>query len=176
MITQAVLQELIHYDAATGDFVWCERPRKYFKSSRDHKWWNGRFAGTIAGRVDSEGYRTIKVFDKCYKAHRLAWVYMNEVWPNIIDHINGVKDDNRAINLRSVDCSSNAKNRKIDSRNKSGVTGAHWNAKRNRWVAKIKVDGKYIFLGSHKTLCGAAEARAAAEIKHGFCAAHGRAA
>lgn len=59
-----------------------------------------------------------------------------------IDHINGVKCDNRLSNLRIVSEKENSKNRAKRSDNKSGVTGVYYLIEKNSWVAKWK------------TLCG----------------------
>ena len=46
-------------------------------------------------------------------AHRIAWVLMTGEQPNYIDHINGVKHDNRWHNLRSVTASENMQNKRF---------------------------------------------------------------
>jgi len=33
--------------------------------------------------------------------HRLAWAFMKGEWPNVIDHLNGIRNDNRWSNLRN---------------------------------------------------------------------------
>jgi hypothetical protein len=55
-----------------------------------------------------------------------------------IDHINGVKCDNRLSNLRIVSEKENSKNRAKRSDNKSGVTGVYYLIEKNSWVAKWK--------------------------------------
>lgn len=86
------LKEVLSYDPETGDFTWLVT--------------RGRNApaGTVASQsVNSQGYRHIHVDMKGYKAHRLAWFYIYGVWPKLsLDHINGVKHDNRITNLREA--------------------------------------------------------------------------
>jgi hypothetical protein len=78
-----------------------------------------------------------------YYAHQLAWLYMTGQWPNKhIDHINGIRDDNRFSNLRLATESDNSCNRAKQSNNVSGYTGVWWNSQKKRWEASIFKDGK----------------------------------
>jgi hypothetical protein len=63
------------------------------------------------GTSNGFGYLRITVLGKSYYAHRLAWFYMNGEWPDQIDHINGIKSDNRIENLRNVTVQQNNQNK-----------------------------------------------------------------
>ena len=53
------------------------------------------------GSLHKHGYLHCKVGSKHYKVHRLAWfLYYGEFPKNDIDHINGIRTDNRIENLR----------------------------------------------------------------------------
>jgi hypothetical protein len=61
------------------------------------------------------------------------------------DHINGNHLDNRRCNLRIANHTQNMRNSKIRVNNTSGYKGVY--KKRNKWAARIKVNGKNIWLG-----------------------------
>jgi hypothetical protein len=130
-ITANHLREILNYNPATGIFTWKVRNAKCVHI--------GDVAGCTEKRI---GYITIGIDGNVYKAHRLAWLYMTNEWPNgLIDHINGQKADNRFFNLRVVDAGGNSENvRKPNKRNKSGFIGVI--AYQGKWRANITVKGK----------------------------------
>lgn len=137
MLTQIQLKELLTYNEKTGDFFW--------KKAR-----NGTKKGRPAGCVGNRGYREIKVMGKLYYAARLAWLYTTGHFPiNFIDHKNGNPGDNRIENLRESSASENAWNRKIPNNSTSGFKCVTRYGK--KWVARIVVNGKRIYLGRFET-------------------------
>lgn len=107
-----------------------------------------------AGTVNSQsGYIDIGILGKTYKAHRLAWFYVYKVWPREdIDHINGIRTDNRLCNLRSVTRRINLQNlRKPKPKNKSGFLGVCQHKKSGKWIAQIRILGKVTKLGYFET-------------------------
>jgi hypothetical protein len=174
-ITPSLLSLLMHYEADTGKLFWKERPRIFFKRDKDWKRWNTRYAGKEAFSKNSTGYLDGMIFRRMYRAHQCAWALHYGEWPGEhIDHINGVRDDNRIDNLRLAGWSENARNAAIGKLNTSGVLGVC--PLRSRWRAYIRVNGKNEHLGVFDTLEGAAAARKAAEIRHGYHPNHGRSA
>jgi len=162
MIDQDELRTLFHYNPDTGIFTW--RIVGGIKA-----------VGSIAGYIDHEGYRRVTFHRKAHRMHRLAWLYVHgELPPNEIDHINGIRDDNRLCNLRAVICGDNLKNKAMQKNNTSGVVGVHWSKKSKKWLARIKVSSKEIYLGAYDDLELAELVRAEAEIKYGFHPNHGR--
>lgn len=84
------------------------------------------FADTPAGGIDADGYVTVKLHGKKYKAHRIIWEMMNltKIPKGFqIDHINGVRNDNTLSNLRLVSHTENARNQRLRVTNKTGVMG-----------------------------------------------------
>ena len=174
MITQEELKELVSYKAETGEMFWLPRPREMFKSDRSFKHFNNRFAYSKAGSLCPKGYINIWLF-KSYKAHRLIWLYVNGEFPSKeIDHINGIKSDNRICNLRAVTLQENQKNKSKPKSNTSGHVGVYWHKNNKNWRAAICVNNKKIALGSFINIEDAIDARQKAEIKYGFHENHGR--
>ena len=138
-MTADELRNLLTYDPATGHFTWKQRAAKCIQ------------IGDTAGNTNKTGYVTIGLCKKVYKAHRLAWLYMHGSWPaGLIDHINGVKSDNRLFNLRVVDETGNSENvRRPNKRNKSGFMGVIWF--QNKWRANITINRKTKWLGDYAT-------------------------
>lgn len=58
------------------------------------------------------------------------------------------------------------KNRKINKRNKSGVTGVSWDKKSKKWFVNIGYNNKTIYLGRFDELEDAIEVRKKAEEKY----------
>lgn len=138
MLTQERLKTLLSYDAETGVFRWLKVPPRSVLA-----------IGSIAGGIEHQGYWRIKIDGKTYKAHRLAWLYVHGKFPSAyLDHINGVKSDNRIANLREATNQENQQNIKKAFRTSThGVLGATWNCQANKWCARIKHGTKRIHLG-----------------------------
>jgi len=140
MITADQLRELLDYDPETGIFEWRASGR-------------GRRLDRSAGRIGTQGYRVIFVDRNEQGAHRLAWLYVHGEWPaREVDHINGVRDDNRIANLRDVSHSENQHNRHGAPRNNTtGFVGVTYIPEKRKYVAGIKVGGRRRHLGLFKT-------------------------
>lgn len=149
-LEQSLLKELFDYNPETGVFTWCEDRCK------------GKIkAGSIAGSISFYGYVVIGVNGTNYPAHRLAWVYMYGSIPKDlqIDHISGVKNDNRLSNLRLANSAEQGQNRNINSNNTSGYPGVSWSKVRNKWLASIKLNRKVLYIGVFDTPEAANDAR-----------------
>lgn len=139
VLTKQELDQWLTYEPETGVFVWCVSRGK-------------ARAGSVAGRINNKGYRTIGIRGKCYQAHRLAWLLVYGEWPTKdLDHVNQIKDDNRIVNLRQATASENMQNRSLYANSSSGYRGVHWNKWASRWEARIRISGKLIHLGRFAT-------------------------
>lgn len=159
MLNQKILKTLFSYDSATGDFT------RLVRTSNNTK------VGEIAGYLRVNGYVEIRINWEPYLAHRLAWLYMHGNWPvEQIDHINGVRNDNRFCNLREATRSQNLQNVfKPSVNNTSGLRGVVYHKRDKKYQAQIRVDGAQKHLGSFNTPEEASAAYLAAKkIHHPF--------
>lgn len=156
-ITAEMARQLLNYDPDTGELRWKCRPLSMFKAGewRDARWsqakWNTRYAGEIAGRINDGGYPLVNMKSyRPYRAHRLIWLMVHGRWPSgEIDHINGIRHDNRLCNLREGTRAENHQN--LKARHERGLLGARWYEKYGRWRSRIMVDQKETSLGYHDT-------------------------
>lgn len=160
-ITAEELKKWISYDPNTGYFTRaCDMP-KYKK-------------GDPAGYINFQGYRAIKINGVSYISHRLAFIFMGHPVPEFVDHINGVRDDNRWCNLRAATRGQNNHNAKIRKDNTSGVKGVSWLGRLNKWQVSIMSGGVSKYIGIYSNLEDAKEAaKAHRELAHGDFHNHG---
>lgn len=171
-----VLHRLLVLDRETGFLTWRPRSAEMFPSPHAAARWNGAWAGKRAFNVPhSKGYLKGTLFGRSHRSHRVVWALVHGSWPKAdVDHINGVKTDNRPQNLRLVTAAENAKNRRLRPHNTSGVNGVRRDPKSGGWLAYIGLGGVTVHLGSFDTLGAAAAARRSADIKYGFHENHGK--
>ena len=122
-----------------------------------------RFKNNITSKYQN-GYIQIKIVlnKKIHQitGHQFAWYYVNKECVEQLDHINGVRDDNRICNLRSV---TNQQNQW----NQLNAKGYCWQKNAKKWKSQIKINKKVIYLGLFNTEQEARNAYLAAkEIYH----------
>jgi len=155
MLTQKRLKELFIYDEDDGQL--------YAKGCPAH---------TPSGYMHHTRYRHCRVEGRIYLVHRLVWLYIYGKFPEEIDHINGVKHDNRICNLREVTHRENQCNQRKPSHNTSGCVGVT-KTKYRTWRAQIHAKWKHISLGCFKNKSDAVKARESADMFYGFHKNHG---
>lgn len=124
---------------------------------------------------DTHGYLQGRLSGKLLLAHRVAWALHHGAWPaSQIDHINGIRTDNRIENLRVVSGTDNARNAKTRKDSTSGVAGVGWHPRHNKWMVRIGFEGRQKTIGYFEDLVEAKAARKAAEKDFGYHPNHGR--
>lgn len=177
--TIEALQELFCLNEAEGVLVWRARGEafaiRYGWSKNVLAVWNAKFAGQPAGSPTKFGYTRVAIEGQRYLAHRIIWKMVNGNDPDHIDHIDGCKSNNKISNLRDVSAVENQRNRKLNSNSTSGVIGVHWCKSKQRWISRIRAEGRMRMIGAFKDREAAVTARSDAERRLGYHENHGKA-
>lgn len=141
LVTQARLKELYHYNEGTGEFT------RLFSRCNANK------AGILVSKKTEAGYFRLWIDGRLYMRHRLAWLYVYGEFPaGQIDHINGIRDDNRIANLRDATPAINAQNTRGPRRDSStGLRGVVWSKRERKYLAHIYVNKRSRYLGRFET-------------------------
>lgn len=163
LLTQAELQEWLHYSPETGLFTWIKKPNQKV------------VVGRVAGKTNARGVVCIRLKTVSMLAHRMVWLYVHGHWPKCeIDHIDGDPNNNRLSNLRDVSHTVNAQNvRRVRASRTNGlpqgVTITTRN-KTNRFVAQLGVEYATLHLGYFPTPEAAHQAYLDAKrVRHEGC-------
>lgn len=168
--TPEQLRQLLRYEPETGKLFWLHRKA----DTQPQRTWNARYAGKVAGCLRPDGYIHVSIMGRVVFAHRVAWVLHYGAWPEgVIDHSNGIRADNRILNLRQVSPSENCRNMAMNRQNSSGHSGVSWHKGDKKWRAYVQVDGKHIHLGNFESKDAAAEVAKSERDKRGFSQRHG---
>lgn len=128
--------------------------------------------GKKVGSFTNRGYFSTTIKGKFYLIHRLIFMMFHGYIPKEIDHINGIRNDNRIENLRNA-TNKNQQNSKIRKDNKSGVKGVYWFKELNKWKVDVGVKGKRKYVGVFEDLeLAELVAQEAREKYHGKFARH----
>lgn len=177
-LTYSEVSKLLKYEPETGKLFWLQRPPEFFPDwpqSREHNAsaWNAKYAGAEALTAPKDGYRSGSILGRKVRAHRIAWLLHYGEWPSShIDHINGDRSDNRLSNLRDVPRTSNQRNMKRRSNNKSGISGVYWQG--TFWRVQFRIGGHNKHVGVFQSYEAAVAARNAFAENNGFSDRHGR--
>ena len=156
--TQRDLNEIVEYEDCAGIILYDKDSNEiartlidleYIDVVKNYKWY-----------LKQQGY----VFNN--QVGYLHRFIMNPSDDLVVDHINHNKLDNRRENLRVCTSQENSHNLPILCNNTSGIAGVTWDKNRNKWMARIIVNGKRKHLGRYNTKEEAAEARRQAEIEY----------
>jgi hypothetical protein len=124
--------------------------------------------------LDFRGYLSTSLCkdgkSKAFKHHRLL---AQHFIPNLnnhpeIDHINGIRTDNRLENLRWVSTEQNGRNKKKGEITSSSYMGVSWWERDKKWKARITINKKTKHIGVFATELDAFSAWKAFVIENGL--------
>lgn len=138
------IKKTFSYSPKTGLLRWKKRTDTIFANA---------CIGKIAGSHDKDGYIRVEIGKSSYyPAHRIIHAIVTGKWPIAdIDHINGVRDDNRWVNLRLATRQQNLRNMKLRSSNKSGFKWVSWSKPAKKWIAQIRDSTTNRYIGVFNT-------------------------
>lgn len=117
-----------------------EKVLRMFRYVDGRLFWNvsrsGARIGVEAGHIRS-GYRRVEINGTVYASHRIVFLMHHGYMPEYIDHINGVRDDNRIENLREATRFENCQNAKRRADNSSGAKGVSWHKRIGKWHVEV---------------------------------------
>lgn len=141
---------------------------------------NGRkrsavYSNKPSGCVSPRGYIQVRMGKDKFMAHRILWAMHYGSWPkNGIDHINGIKTDNRIENMRETTQFCNSKNAAKYPRRENWIaTGVK--RYKDKFSATAQVNLKKVHLGIFNCHTSAHLARLLFDVKNGFTNRHGTA-
>lgn len=177
------IKKYIHrQELVSGDAIGCEKCRIKRLKTQNKKYNTYDLSGEYGigyTRKGEEFYFDLEDYDKikdyCWYMDKNKYVLSRDNSTNkhvsmhsiimncpkgkVVDHINHKPNDNRKHNLRIANKQQNGQNRK-------NAKGYRYRKDINKYVAKIKVNGKYIHLGYFNTKEEAYEAYQSARIKY----------
>lgn len=146
----SIFKEYMDYNPETGKFIWKKKASQRVK------------VGEEVGSSPNNGYLRTAVKGVGVYQHKLAYWWVHGEIPEIIDHINRDRTDNRIANLRAGDRTMNNRNLGLSKHNKSGFHGVSGDG--DKWYAHIYFNGSKKHLGTFSNKGEAVMARLQAEM------------
>ena len=150
------------------DGLWYEEATGLPFSSKKHRGYGTDGDLKQLTCINNCGYYQVIINGKIKKWHRLVFEYFNGEIPSglQVDHINNIRTDNRISNLQLLSNKENARYRKKQCNNTSGLVGASYDKRTKKWQAQININGKDKYLGRFETAEEAHQAYLQAKIKY----------
>ena len=145
IITEEELEwakDTYYYDPKTGDLV-------------------NKKTGCVSIGLSGNGYRYVyysRGRRRALRQHRIIYLWFTGEQPDILDHINNDRQDNRIENLRPATNQENQRKRPNSGRNRSGYKGVSWTKSKKKWRACATKDYKHVHLGFYDDPIEAAKA------------------
>ena len=134
----ALMRERINYNPETGLMTYTNRAK------------GGRATGEKVGTPEKHGYIKVNFQGKKYLAHRLIWMmFYGRPANGMLDHINGIRTDNRIANLRECTPIQNSANSKAIN-NRTGYRGVVA-LPSGKFAVQLRRDGRSTYRGCFDT-------------------------
>lgn len=137
------IRSRLRYEPDTGKCFWILENR-----------FGPKILGKEAGSLckDKAGRRRVLIKINCHAQPRarVAFIFMTGRIPNIVDHINGVTDDDRWCNLREANKSQNRCNIASNKKASPWPIGVR-RSRSGRYEARIGLNRKKIYIGTFDT-------------------------
>lgn len=151
------------FEYRNGDLYWKINVNKSLKRM-----------GKKAGCKSTGKYGIVSLDNNSYSIHKVIFCMHNGWMPEVVDHINLVRDDNRIENLRAATHVTNNYNKSVQKNNKIGVKNVCWHKSNKKWIVQITQNKKRVFKAYFKDLELAELVATEARNKyHGEFANHG---
>jgi HNH endonuclease/AP2 domain len=139
-LTKEFLQNI--FDYKDGDLYW-----------KQHKLLKGK----LAGSKRNDGYKMVQInmgkglYQRAL-THRIIFMMHHGYMPEVVDHIDRDRSNNRIENLRECTFQENLWNQSVRKNTKSGHKGVYWNEQSKNWAVYISVNKKLKYFGSSKDI------------------------
>ena len=138
MLTQEYLFSMVEY--CEGNLFWKQSIGRAKK-------------GDLIGQtIDQHGYRKFQINHQSMLVHRVIFFYHYNYFPQLTDHIDGNRLNNKIENLREITSSQNSMNRKILKKNKLQSKNICYIKNTNKYRVQIFTNGKHSFSKDFETL------------------------
>ncbi len=173
VVSSEYLKECFSYNKDTGKVFWKKRPAHHYARRSDMVRQHSTYSGNLVGGVGNHGYLTVFLRGKGRLLHRLIFCMENGYYPEMVDHINHNRTDNRLRNLVAADPLSNSRSASKNRQNTSGLNGVYWDKQTNKWRTWIYDRGNTFNLGRFADKEDAYAVRRDAESHLGYHPNHG---
>ena len=98
--------------------------------------------GSEAGSYQTGGYMAVKLLGKRIPVHKIVYLLHHGYIPEIVDHIDGNRSNNKIENLRICTKAENNINTSIRRHNTSGIKNVSWHKQTGKWRVIVRHKGK----------------------------------